>query len=205
MHKVWTACSVREATCSAPISFSGRLLTNELVNFTRMILFSCASVAFLFIGLESKIIPWSLVEQIAKIFLLFNKGLNQLDYLFCTLHEFAGIWGWSADLIDCRPRRPAQCDEGWIDIDFELPKNDINRCRDRAFKKIDERVRKSDEKKEEKLPDKQVAFNLKCNLFFELGINLFLDLGFKLMSTSAILAPGSWSKDPNTSRAVVWQ
>lgn len=59
-------------------------------------------------------LPASFVQEIAKIFLLFHKRLNDFYYLLCSVDQFTRVGRLSADLVQCCPRRACHRWERWI-------------------------------------------------------------------------------------------
>ena len=123
----WEGCS-SIVTCSAPISFKGRLRTSEFVYLTRMMLENTASYFSKSLARWGWTIniPRRFIEYVAKVPLLLNKVFDTFSCLFCRLHQFHAVWRGTANLVYTRPGGAAECNEGRVATTFELPQDDID-------------------------------------------------------------------------------
>ena len=169
-------------TCSAPISFNGRLLTREFVNLTRMTLCSrwILSNHNENLRLKDKGWPARFIKEILEVLFQFHNRFYDNHQLLCRLHQLVSIRRWSADLIHCRPRRSAHRNERWITADFKFSQYSIDGCGNRTFGwyylfSIVYIVLKA-----KNWPNEKVQFHLKINLFLELRIDFLTDFFLKL-------------------------
>lgn len=123
--------------------------------------------------------PARFIEEILKVLLLFHKRFYDNYQLFCRFHQLISIRRLSANLIHCRPWRPAHRNERWITADFKFSQYSIDGCGNGTWQHhfVQQNLYWI---KAKNWPNEKVAFHLKINLFLELGIDLLTNFLLEL-------------------------
>ena len=80
--------------------------------------------------------PARFIKKVLEVLFLFHKWLYDSHQLFGRFHQLISIRRLSADLIHCRPRRPAHRNERWITADLKFSQYSIDGCRNGTLDNI---------------------------------------------------------------------